>query len=627
MASVPSRYSLGIDPKDASYYSSNVIECKDGSKKFKREQLNDEFCDCPDGTDEPGTSACPEGKFFCLNAGHVPLSIFSSRVNDGLCDCCDGSDEYDGSVNCPNTCWEAGKAAREKLTKKIKTYQEGVTLRKEEVEKAKLAFAKDEADLSKLKSEEKILKDLVDKLKDHKERIEKEEKRLKEAAEEERLKKEKEENRLKEAGEKAKEQEKLSDKVPHDPMGDIHAGSTKQDVSKEDHDPTGEAKEDHVETEMSADHTVEQHMADEDDIDDTYKPETADYSKNNKEVPSDVANQNLAKDQDDALQEDQNDDKTGNDETDSSHITKKQGDSGDTSGLSKEELGRLVASRWTGENAAHKTDDTDSTTKDELPEDIPDSGEEDDDSDYASELDDDKHKYDDDDFEDDADGEYADDHVEPDESYVPSNDDNNDLSDLTDSSSSSWLDKIKQTVHNVLSSFNFFKTPVDLSEADRVRKEYEDSKSKLSKIQSRISSLTEKRKHDFGKQKEFYSFYDRCFENKQSKYVYKVCPFKQASQIEGHSTTRLGSWEKFDESYRVMQFSNGDKCWSGPDRSLKVRLRCGLTNELTDVDEPSRCEYVALLSTPVLCAEDKLKELEEKLERMNSGQSLTHDEL
>jgi len=66
---------------------------------------------------------------------------------------------------------------------------------------------------------------------------------------------------------------------------------------------------------------------------------------------------------------------------------------------------------------------------------------------------------------------------------------------------------------------------------------------------------------------------------------------------------------KFDESYRIMQFSSGDKCWNGPDRSLKVRLRCGLTNDLTDVDEPSRCEYVAVLSTPALCVDDKLKEL------------------
>ncbi|KAG5544128.1 hypothetical protein RHGRI_016769 [Rhododendron griersonianum] len=80
-------------------------------------------------------------------------------------DCCDGSDEYDGKVKCSNTCWEAGKVARDKLKKKIATYQEGVTLRKHEIEQAKLALAKDEAELSKLKNEEKILKGLVQQFK------------------------------------------------------------------------------------------------------------------------------------------------------------------------------------------------------------------------------------------------------------------------------------------------------------------------------------------------------------------------------------------------------------------------------------------------------------------------------
>lgn len=89
------------------------------------------------------------------------------------------------------------------------------------------------------------------------------------------------------------------------------------------------------------------------------------------------------------------------------------------------------------------------------------------------------------------------------------------------------------------------------SEADRVRQEYESSNAKLSKIQSTISTLSEKLKHDFGKlksllffcgavlacssysflsayelksvlniagaEKEFYSFYGRCFESKENK--------------------------------------------------------------------------------------------------------------
>ncbi|CAN6831865.1 unnamed protein product, partial [Brassica oleracea] len=105
------------------------------------------------GTDEP---ASPNGKFYCRNAGHSdsPLVLFSSRVNDGICaDCCDGSDEYDGKVTCSNTCWEAGKAARENLKKKTETYNLGVVIRKKEIAQAKVGPEKDEAEKRRENSE------------------------------------------------------------------------------------------------------------------------------------------------------------------------------------------------------------------------------------------------------------------------------------------------------------------------------------------------------------------------------------------------------------------------------------------------------------------------------------------
>lgn len=104
--SVPSL--IGVHPLDEKYYSSEVIKCKDGSRSFTIDRLNDDFCDCVDGTDEPGTSACARGKFYCRNMGSTPRFIFSSRVNDHICDCCDGSDEYDGNIICPNTCVMGG---------------------------------------------------------------------------------------------------------------------------------------------------------------------------------------------------------------------------------------------------------------------------------------------------------------------------------------------------------------------------------------------------------------------------------------------------------------------------------------------------------------------------------------
>ncbi|KAL5563790.1 hypothetical protein UlMin_033537 [Ulmus minor] len=626
-ASSPPKFQfLGIAPEDEKYYkSSEFIKCKDGSKKFTIAQLNDDFCDCPDGTDEPGTSACPNGRFYCRNDGHAPKFLFSSRVNDGICDCCDGSDEHDGKVKCPNTCWEAGKVARDKLKRKIATYQEGVAIRKQDIERAKEAMAKDEAELSKLQNEEKTLKGLVQQLKERKEQIEK-------AEEKERLQKEKEEKEKKEAEEKNKPvEEAKQEKIE----GIDKANGEEKPTNSEKFEVVDEANGKEKSTDTVHDDKIgnwddspsEQHgMEGHDRI--VAEDEPSATSSHEGSIVQGVE-QHTANEREESavLPETSPDagsqssfDEVGNDASEN------------TEGLSREELGRLVASRWTGENTEKQTVDADTDAdKDNIKdhedhEEMPKDDEEYDG--YASETDDEQ-KYDDHDpVEDEIDDDFReDDHDGSSSSYKYDSDTESDLSDIASPSSSSWMEKIQQKVRNILQAVNLFQIPVNQSDAAHVRKEYDESSSRLSKIQSRISSLKQKLKHDFGPDKVFYSFYDQCFESKENKYVYKVCPYKQASQIEGHSTTRLGQWDKFEDSYRVMIFANGDKCWNGPDRSLKVRLRCGLKIEITDVDEPSRCEYVALLSTPALCQEEKLKELEQKLDLMNKQQPQKHDEL
>ena len=39
--------------------------CLFDGKTIDSAKINDDYCDCEDGTDEPGTSACANGKFYC----------------------------------------------------------------------------------------------------------------------------------------------------------------------------------------------------------------------------------------------------------------------------------------------------------------------------------------------------------------------------------------------------------------------------------------------------------------------------------------------------------------------------------------------------------------------------------
>ena len=120
--------------------ASGRVEAELGNAKLKvpLSAINDGICDCLDGSDEPGTSACAGssptsgGKFWCAavaaKGGWAPTTgeyIDSGLVDDGVCDCCDGSDESASLCTAGNGVCSIGRAVRTRIPSNQRTTAEG----------------------------------------------------------------------------------------------------------------------------------------------------------------------------------------------------------------------------------------------------------------------------------------------------------------------------------------------------------------------------------------------------------------------------------------------------------------------------------------------------------------------
>ena len=147
--SLSARFSVekikGISPSNAGKYRraislrKNTFTCFDKSKIISLDRINDGYCDCPDGSDEPGTNACGKGEFYCRNEGSVPKSIPLWLVNDGVCDCCDGSDEAGNPyAHCEDVCGLIRKRSIQFRTNMTNISIEGNRLRTKYSERGRL---------------------------------------------------------------------------------------------------------------------------------------------------------------------------------------------------------------------------------------------------------------------------------------------------------------------------------------------------------------------------------------------------------------------------------------------------------------------------------------------------------
>ncbi|KII62061.1 Glucosidase 2 subunit beta [Thelohanellus kitauei] len=80
-------YIKGVSKEMQNLYQSTngKFKCLNDGKEVPYVYVNDDYCDCSDGSDEPGTSACNNGIFWCQNTGHRQKRILSMDVGDKIC--------------------------------------------------------------------------------------------------------------------------------------------------------------------------------------------------------------------------------------------------------------------------------------------------------------------------------------------------------------------------------------------------------------------------------------------------------------------------------------------------------------------------------------------------------------
>ncbi|XP_071144093.1 glucosidase 2 subunit beta-like isoform X3 [Mytilus edulis] len=490
----------GVSISMASLYQpaeDGTFTCLDGSSKIPYEYVNDDYCDCNDGTDEPGTSACPNGKFHCTNAGYVPSNILSSRVNDGVCDCCDGTDEDAGRIECVNNCKELGKKLKEEQDRTRKLQQEGFEKQKTFSDEGKRVHEEKIARQAELEKERETLEVTVKDLETAKleaespetEAKDKHQKAWDELKAERQAKKEVEAASLafKELDTNGDNSIDLQEIIAH-PEFDIDSNSV---VSEE------EAKE-HLEDKESVDHDtftkdIWPHVKD------IYKKPTTE------EPPPEVDPSTEARGEED--------------QTEQQTVPTVP-----------------ITDRIEGE-----------------PELILDKPSEEKDEDSMPEYDEETKKL--------------------------------------------------------------------IEAADEARKNYDEANSKLKELDNELSSIKSYLEQDYGPNREYAILQDQCFEYTDREYTYKYCPFSKGSQRPkngGHETS-LGNWGNWagpeNDKYSIQLYEKGQNCWNGPDRSVKVHLKCGLEHRLLSSSEPSRCEYAFEFETPCRCSQP------------SGGTAQPHDEL
>ncbi|CAF3504338.1 unnamed protein product [Rotaria sp. Silwood1] len=491
------------------YVPSKPFTCLDGSLTIPFEFVNDDYCDCQDGSDEPGTSACPNGQFFCENKGYFGTLIPSHFVGDGICDCCDGSDEYETTVVCNNTCFELAQKVQAGREAKRALHEAGVAKKKQIMASTIANKSERQKQLDEL---EKDLKKL--------------------------------ENELKEKEELKRQAEIL------------------ENAAKEKHNKLWEEKR-AIQDLISRNNQIREIFADLDtngdslvSIAELQKHTELDINQKNEFTTEEVRSI------------------LGSDSVDLNEFNTSVFDQ-----ISNSYQKLPEPTRPTPEPTPLAEPSIDSiTTQPSL---------------LETPVDEDDLRT----------------HTRS--SYKNEDDSADDYEEDNHRQSSSIATSLEHEKHihdSVAPEYND-ETKRLIQIADQARNEYHEVGEKLLSIKRQIDDLKKQSNIDAGPHDEYAAIIDQCFDFEEREYTYQICMFKTAKQIPkgGGSEVIIGYWDSWcgpkDNKYLKMKYANGATCWNGPARSLVVTLQCGVEQKLSDVREPSRCEYTMTFETPLACDE------------------------
>lgn len=563
-------------------------------KQIPSNHINDDYCDCLDGSDEPRTHACPNTSFTCSNVGYKPRTIPSSWLFDSHCDCCDGSDESPGV--CDNICAKLRGDAMAEANRNAAIVKRGLV--------KKDLYIKDSISKSKQETErEKILTEQLSVLEEKLKKAEQSVERL-EAAKELHLE-----------AEKSPQAELTSPSPSFEQTHDQTDGETKEGEGisagyKGKGADKDEAVDDHAEIEKNenAHQDMEEMRAasHNDDDDDVYDSEEEEEEDNEEEDDDDFYDPPAT-------------DSSASTTTDKSDSLSEIDDEEDE------------------EPAENDDSDVDESYKNEEHYDY------ENEENYRNLEDGDEDEADEEHVEDEADEEEVDEeHVEDegDEDYstktetliAPSE---LDVSEFNIDSLCASLEgqgrnafsrrlfhmraRALRFVHRTIPSIMKLRKESDMDHLDscitQAREVLRKLESRKNDMESQMRTIKKSKEIDYGEMnsESLRILNGKCTKTKIMQYEFEHCPFDLVRQYEhGSAIASLGKfagWETHDKFGYVMKYEVGDKCWNGPVRNIKVSLVCGDVEQVLSVDEHNRCSYFMKFSTPAMCEQSMVDDL------------------